>query len=214
MVRSELSQNESIIWAATPLARYLTTKSIGTVLFGIPWTLFSLFWIAGAAGFQIPRFGGADALFPLFGIPFVLVGLYMLAYPIQNYRNAFKTCYLLTDRRALTFEPEWGKTVVRSFRPQELTAVYRKKASDGSGDLIFNAKRWKDNDGQSHSEEIGYISIASVREVEKLLTAMVDSHRRRGRITLALHRSNSAPAIGPLAETAIVSSDRGGSVTR
>ncbi|MGB7325088.1 MAG: hypothetical protein WBD31_09465 [Rubripirellula sp.] len=179
LVRSELKPGETVIWAATPLARFMTVKSTGIFVFAIPWTLFSLFWIAGASGFQVPQFDGPGDLFPLFGVPFVLVGLGMLCYPILNYRNAFRTCYLLTNRRALTFEREWGRTIVRSFSPRQLTVVYRKQSSDGSGDLIFNAKRWKDSDGHSHSEEIGFLTIADVQEVEQKLKAMVDSHRRR-----------------------------------
>ncbi|WP_235908316.1 hypothetical protein [Roseiconus nitratireducens] len=127
----------------------------------------------------MPKFVGWVDLFPLFGVPFLLIGLAMLCYPIQNYRNAFRTCYVLTNRRALTFEREWGRTVIRSLAPRQLTVVYRKQAVDGSGDVIFNAKRWKDSDGASHSEEIGFISIADVRDVERKLKAMVDTHRRR-----------------------------------
>lgn len=179
LVRTELEPGETIIWADTPLARFLTAKSTGIFVFAIPWTLFSLFWMAGASGFKIPKFDGPGDFFPLFGVPFLLIGIAMLCYPVQNYRNAFRTCYLLTNRRALTFEREWGRTVVRSFTPRQLTVVYRKQALDGSGDVIFNAKRWKDNDGASHSEEIGFISIAGVQEVERKLKAMVDSHRRQ-----------------------------------
>ncbi len=179
LIRSELEADETVIWADTPIARFLTVKSTGTFVFAIPWTLFSLFWIAGASGFALPNFDGWGDLFPLFGVPFLLIGVAMLGYPIQNYRNAFRTCYVLTNRRALTFEREWGRTVVRSFTPRQLTVVYRKQAFDGSGDVIFNAKRWKDSDGASHSEEIGFISIAAVQDVERKLRAMVDSHRRQ-----------------------------------
>lgn len=178
LVQTELQSDETILWSDTPVARFFTAKSTGVFLFAILWTLFSLSWIAGASGYKIPSLNGPDGLFPLLGVPFVIVGIGMLAYPLVNYRNAFKSCYVLTDRRALTFEPEWTRTTIRSFTPRQLTIVYRKEARDGTGDVIFNAKRWNTHDGKSHSEEIGFLSIAKVREVESMLKTMVDGHRR------------------------------------
>ncbi|WP_246146727.1 hypothetical protein [Rubripirellula lacrimiformis] len=137
-----------------------------------------MFWIAGASGFEIPRFNRGEDLFPLFGVPFLLIGFAMLSAPLWAYRNAFKTVYVLTDRRAITFIGGWRMTI-RSFLPRELTVVYRKQAADGSGDVIFNAKRWKDSEGTSHSEEVGFLGIADVKRVEQQLKSMVDSHRRR-----------------------------------
>jgi hypothetical protein len=177
IVRDELQPNERIIWSETPKPRFFTTGSTATFGFAVVWTLFSLFWIAGASGFQIPRFNRGQDIFPLFGVPFVLIGFAMLSTPIWTYRNAFKTVFVLTDRRAITFVGGWAMTI-RSFQPRDLTVVYRKQAADGSGDVIFNAKQWKDSEGISHSEEIGFMGIADAKKVEKLLKDMVDSHRR------------------------------------
>ncbi|WP_442511488.1 hypothetical protein SH528x_003169 [Novipirellula sp. SH528] len=177
LVRNELEPNERVLWCETPKPRYFTAGSSGTFAFAVVWTLFSMFWIAGASGFQVPKFNRAQDLFPLFGVPFLLIGFAMLSTPIWSYRNAFKTVYILTNKRAITFVGGF-RTTIRSFQPRELTTVYRKQASDGSGDLIFNAKQWKDSEGTSHSEELGFLSISDVKTAERLLKDMVDSHRR------------------------------------
>lgn len=177
LVKQELEPGERIIWSETPKPRFFTPGSSATFAFAVVWTLFSAFWIAGASGFQMPQFNRGEDLFPLFGVPFLLIGIGMLLTPIYTYRNAFKTVYVLTDRRAITFVGGF-RIAVRSFLPRELTTVYRKQGRDGSGDVIFNAKRWKDSEGSSHSEEIGFLGIDDVRSVEQLLKEMVDSHRR------------------------------------
>ena len=58
------------------------------------------------------------------------------------------------------------------------------------------------------------IDDAPVTEGDEVCPHRRPPYVNRRRITLALHRSNSAPAIGRFAEAAILSSDRGGSVTR
>lgn len=72
------------------------------VLFGVPFTGFAIFWIATASGMFLGGAGEAGqggffAFFPLFGIPFLLVGLGMLTSPYWMYRRALKTCYALTN---------------------------------------------------------------------------------------------------------------------
>ncbi|EMB15306.1 hypothetical protein [Rhodopirellula europaea] len=178
LVREELLPDETILWAETPKPRFFTTGSTATFGFAVVWTAFSLFWVASALGFQVPNFDRGVDFFALFGVPFVLIGFAMLATPIWTYRNAFKTVYLLTDQRAITFIGGFRMTI-RSFHPRELRTVYRKQSADGSGDVIFNAKRWTDSEGTSHSEEIGFLGIPDVKSVEQLLKQMVESHRRQ-----------------------------------
>jgi len=67
-------------------------KSIPIVLFGIPWTAAALFWMALTSGFEMPNFNFKDGfdVFPLFGIPFVFIGLEMLSSPLRMIRKAKK----------------------------------------------------------------------------------------------------------------------------
>src|SRR5262245_37691399 len=54
-VRRELRDGERLLWAGQPLPELFAKATIPAVLFGIPWTAFAIFWIAGASGLL---FGG------------------------------------------------------------------------------------------------------------------------------------------------------------
>ncbi len=78
-VDRELEPGERVEWIEMPIPRFFTPASTAIFLFAIPWTAFAVFWICGAAGFKLPDFRqGGFELFPLFGVPFVLIGLAML----------------------------------------------------------------------------------------------------------------------------------------
>src|SRR6185295_11951618 len=117
-------------------------SSLVIALFGIPFTGFAVFWIM--KGFEMTAWtdkhfpghnGALDRLFPLFGVPFVIAGLYMLSSPLWMMLKASNTAYVITNRRAIIFEGGWS-THIRSFRPTELGQLERREHSDGSGDII------------------------------------------------------------------------------
>src|SRR3712207_4913094 len=107
-VRSELRDREHLVWAGQPRPSRVMRSAIPIVLFGIPWTAFAIFWMVVASGMLFGGFGGGGpgpfgaffSCFPLFGLPFVLVGLGMLSSPFWMYRRAKRTCYAVTDQRA------------------------------------------------------------------------------------------------------------------
>jgi hypothetical protein len=181
-VRSELRPGERLVWTGQPLPRRFMRSAIPVVLFGIFCTAFAVFWMAGASGLFFGVGGGGpggfDAFFficfPLFGVPFVLIGLGMLSSPFWMYRQAKRTCYALTDQRAIVWAAGWFRsTEVRSFAPSDLSRMSRRDYADGSGDLIFEEflymTRDCDGDLQSQMTERGFLGIADVREVEELV---------------------------------------------
>jgi len=179
-VRSELRDGESLVWTGQPKPSRFMRSAIPIVLFGIPWTAFALFWMAGASGMLfggagdgggVP--GGFDAFFtcfPLFGVPFVLIGFGMLSSPFWLYRRALRTCYALTDVRAIILTPGWaGGTEVRSFKGSDFGKMARRDYADGSGDLIFEEIVTRNSDGGSNRTERGFLGIENVRDVEELI---------------------------------------------
>lgn len=171
LIDRELERGEKIVWSALPKPRYFTGPSAGLFVFAIPWTAFSVFWMASAAGFKIPQFNQGGDLFPLFGIPFFLIGIGMLLSPLWNYRRQLKTVYLITDRRAITIDG--GRTfTIRSYLPENLTDVFRREHSDGTGDVIITRTAWKDSDGDKQMQDLGFLRVADAKSVETLLKAM------------------------------------------
>ena len=145
----------------------------GDVLFGIPWTAFAVFWMCGAAGFQMPDFKDGGDFFVLFGFPFVLVGLGMLSSPYWMYRKMLRTVYVITDRRAILFVG--GRTTtIRSFGPEQLGQVYRRERKNGYGDVVIGRSTWEDSDDKRRSREFGFFGVRNAKEVEEMLRELAE----------------------------------------
>lgn len=173
LIEAELNDAEKVTWIGAPIPGRFAMRSIPIVLFGIPWTAFAVFWMAGASRFRIPDFKQAFDLFPLFGIPFVLIGFGMLSSPFWMMRKAKNTAYVLTTARAIIFDGGVS-TTIRSFGPDRLTDLRRKQSSDGSGDLIFERKLSYDSDGDRQTNDHGFLAISDVKAVEDLVRQLVD----------------------------------------
>ncbi len=168
-VERELEPGERIQWTAMPVPRFFTPAATGAFLFGIPWTAFAIFWTAGAAwGTSQAEDAGLFRLFPLFGVPFILIGFAMLSSPVWAYRKGVRTVYVITDRRAITFLG--GRTTtVRSYLPDHLEDIYRREKKDGTGDVIISRRAWRDSDGNRRSEESGFLRVRDPKAVEAML---------------------------------------------
>jgi hypothetical protein len=167
----ELDAGEFVKWVEQPLPRFFTGQSITLFITGIPFTAFAIFWMYGAAGDKVPDLRqGIDAehLFALFGVPFVLIGFWMLASPLRGWLKAFRTVYLITDKRAISIESGWF-TTIRNYIPTQLKDLYRKERGDGTGDVVITTRFRRGSEGNSWTEEIGFINVRNPREVERLL---------------------------------------------
>ncbi len=167
-VDRELATDERVVWMEMPVPRFFSGKAAGVFLFGIPCTAFAVFWICGAAEFKVPDFSSAHDVFPLFGIPFALIGLLMISAPLFAYRSARRSVYIITNRRAITIENQWGFTI-RSYTPEKLQNVYRHERSDGTGDVIIGYREWRDSEGDRCTENLGFMGIRNPKEVESML---------------------------------------------
>ena len=167
-VERELKPIEKIRWIGQPVPRYFTPKAKGYFLFGIPWTAFILIWTLGALTSWWDERDGGSAMMAVFGIPFILIGLGLLTSPIRAYRRALKTVYIITDRRAITFEGG-RSTIINSYHSEKLQNVYRKENQDGTGDVIISRREWEDSEGQYRVEELGFLHIRGPQEAERIL---------------------------------------------
>ncbi len=177
-IGNELEPGERIRWVGMPRARFFTVAGVFPFLFAIPWTGFALFWICGAAGFRMPSFTRAVDFFPLFGVPFVAVGFFLLATPFWVYRLARNTAYVLTDRRAILFEGGRSRTI-RSFRPSELIGIFRREYPDGTGDVLFSQTAASED----KTAEVGFLRIAEPKAVEAMLRELAAAHPSSNEVT-------------------------------
>jgi hypothetical protein len=179
-VRNELERDEQLLWVGQPDPKRFARSGCFMVAFGVPFTAFAVFWMAMAGGIgfmgarQAGGFGGLFACFPLFGLPFVVIGLGLLSSPYWLRQQARRTCYALTDRRALIWVAGWfGGIEVRSYAPGQLSRIHRVQYADGCGDLIFEEIVTYGRDSHGHStsstRRYGFMAIPRVHEVEELL---------------------------------------------
>jgi tetratricopeptide (TPR) repeat protein len=129
--------DERHVWIGTPRqGLFFRSKYVGAFLFG-------LVWCAGVSQFALPMLeeaiqeGGMMWLFALFGMPFVLIGLYMLVgLPFVDARRRRITTYALTNQRVLISR---GQTVnARSL--DRLEEPVLEEHLDGTGTISLNAK--------------------------------------------------------------------------
>ncbi len=179
-VQSELRTGEKLIWAQQPLPRLYRRQGIGAVLFGIPWTAFSIFWVAMAAmGTHRSGLPVVSIVFPMFGVPFVLIGFGMLSTPFWMGRKARGSIYAITDQRAIIFEGRaFGGIKVQSFMPERLTSLTRTERTDGTGDLIFEQFQQRAGSGTTTVRR-GFVAIERVRDAEDLITSTLLAGRAR-----------------------------------
>ncbi|TWB24721.1 hypothetical protein FBZ89_101347 [Nitrospirillum amazonense] len=124
-----LEPSERLLWQGVPAqGPRLRKRDTLLIPFSLLWTGFAIFWEAGVTT------TGAPLFFRLWGLPFVLFGLYFVIgrFFHDAYRRA-RTVYALTDQRILILSP-------KSRQSLELTSLGEIRldlADDGSGSVAF-----------------------------------------------------------------------------
>jgi hypothetical protein len=173
----EETQGQAVIWVGQ--SSPLKTLGFGMLiwLFAIPWTVFAIGWEAMALGMWFGDFNKGmpsgmllifGIVFPIFGVPFVLIGFAMLASPFWTAWAAKNTANILTDTclMSLTVYPN-GKRQVSSDPISAFVSIKRTEHADGSGNLEIMARRERDSDGDLRDKHHKIVGIANVRQVER-----------------------------------------------
>lgn len=170
-VTRELQPGEVVRWAGQPDPAHIMRQGFLLWFFFIPWTAFSLFWMAGAAGFRVPDFSSPTVLFPLFGLPFLLIGLGGLVSPWWLRRTARHTVYVVSNQRAFSLAG-WRTVTMTSWLPEQLTQITRSERADGSGDLVFDIEVRQGHRGSSVQHKRGFMALPDVRRAETFVHAL------------------------------------------
>jgi hypothetical protein len=167
---AQLDGGERLLWSGVPRPGRSARLALPLGLFGIPFAGFAAFWTWSAyrAVSHGSAAGGPGALFPLFGLPFLLIGAGMLTAPLGVWLAATRTVYAVTERRAMIIE-RMGATSVQSWRYEDMDELQRVERADGSGDLFFATRTRTGQRGVSYRTRIGFLGIPDVRSVEQLL---------------------------------------------
>ena len=142
VIRRELDPGETLLWAGKPRqGTRLQVYDVFMIPFSLMWGGFAVFWESSALRMafsaQDNHPGFEVWIFPLFGIPFVLIGLYMIfgrfLYDSRNRKNTF---YGLTDHRAIIVSGLFGKTI-KSLDLKTLHDLSLSEKSNNTGTITF-----------------------------------------------------------------------------
>ncbi len=144
---SFLDRGERLLWCGQPKQGVrLQAGDVFLIPFSLVWGGFAIFWeasVLGLTGLGHPRTAhsghnaGAPLFMALWGIPFVVVGLYMIFgrfFIDAALRN--KTWYGVTDRRLIVLKTLFTRNV-SSFDYATLTNLNLVERGDRSGDILF-----------------------------------------------------------------------------
>ena len=133
-LNQHLDSDEKLIWSGVPQQGIIFKGSDAFMIpFSLLWGGFAIFWEFSVLNTEAPFF------FALWGIPFVLVGLYMIFgrffYDAILRKN---TIYGLTPNRIIIKSGVFKKSV-KSLNIRTLSDVTLNEKSDGSGTIVLGA---------------------------------------------------------------------------
>lgn len=133
-----LVPGETLVWCGAPDPLRAAVRRWRTALTGLSFTGFAAFWIHTTWSMvsDVPDAGGAWPLFPLFGVPFLAIGLVMLSAPLWSFARARDRVYGVTSGRL--FVAGRNGAGVRSIARAEIAGVEAVEIAGGSGDVSFS----------------------------------------------------------------------------
>lgn len=171
-LREEMRDGEILRWQGMKLAR-IEPKGFGIWAFAIPWTAFSLFWTAMASLATVATSQNVGFLgwaFPLFGLPFILIGLGMLASPFLPYFQRGRILFAVTDQRVL--ELRMGRDLtVKSVPTSRIGDIVRHESSDATGSVEIALSAPMIGFNGRRTEEM---TIGRVKDVRGAYEAVLD----------------------------------------
>lgn len=131
LLQSELLPGEKITWSGQPVPRLLAVSDGYIVPFSLLWCGFAIFWEVSAIK------QGAPGFFALWGVPFVLMGLYLVfgRFVYKSYRKKH-TYYVVTNKRVFVLTDGANKKIVAAFIDQ-IPTITKSIGGDGVGTLRF-----------------------------------------------------------------------------
>jgi len=132
VIRSELQPDERLLWSGQPPQGVrLRAADAFLIPFSLMWGGFAIFWEATAI------LSGAPLFFLFWGIPFVVMGLYLIVgrFWVDAWQRS-RTCYGITDSRVIIVSGVFSRNT-RSQNIRTLSDITLTARRNGSGTISF-----------------------------------------------------------------------------
>lgn len=183
ILRGELDAGEKLLWSGKPKGGLRLKRSDAFLIpFSLVWGGFAFVWEVLALATVPEDSGLTDYAFPLFGVPFVIIGIYLIfGRFIYDAIIRSKTVYALTNKRIIFVVGNASKTV-RSFKLSNLGDVSYYEKNDGSGSITFNTRinnysytyKLNNHARRKSSSSVNFELIEKVKEVYMLYRQQLD----------------------------------------
>ena len=157
-VRNALQPGEYVLWEGAPKKGMRLQKSDAFLLpFSLFWLGFALFWEYMAIA------GGAPIFMALFGLPFVLIGVYLLfGRFITRARNLSSTHYVVTDQRLLFLYRKNTQFLLY----QNIETLEKEQSKDGKGTIYFFPRNFYYNRAASYRGNTNPLQGRAFEDIE------------------------------------------------
>lgn len=138
LFKTDLQEDEKIVWSGQPEPSWFSAADIFLIPFSLLWGGFAFFWEGSVLSIFLnnPKAGGSIFMV-LWGIPFVLIGSYMIFGRFFYQRWAQKnTFYALTNQRVIILSTSRGRSTQALFL-DNLPAISKMVNKKGIGTLVF-----------------------------------------------------------------------------
>ena len=185
-VQSELVPGESFVWAGQPNTSVIFHKEDAFLIpFSLLWGGFAIFWEAGVSGMWGAQAHGRWTFGMLWGIPFVLVGQYLIWG--RFFYTAWlkgRTHYAVTNRRVIVVQNGWKRQTASAYI-DSLPSVVKEGGSNGIGILRFGQPQpmWSRNQGFGSWNVLSVGGVPTFVDIEDVdsVCRLVSDQRERAR---------------------------------
>lgn len=135
VIRRELGASEQSLWIGRPRQGFVLRATDALLIpFSVLWGGFAIFWEVEVLA------NGAPLFFAIWGIPFVLVGLYIIFGRFWvDARQRARTVYAVTSERVLIISGLFARRI-KSLSIDTLSDVLLTERGDGSGTITFGSQ--------------------------------------------------------------------------
>ena len=176
--QSELQSGESLYWTGTADPARAALSVLPAAIFGIPFAGFALFWMNTAfhatSAFHKSSnnaFTKSFTVFPLFGLPFLLIGLGIVLAPLWAYLKGRSTVYAVTNQRVMIISG--GSNVsVKSYTPADILNVEHRERPDGSGDIMIQTTGTMRTNNSVSQIKVALLGVPNVKQVAQQVLAL------------------------------------------